>query len=362
MMKKLIALALALTLLCGCTAVLAEGGEQAVLETEGMQGLIGGTLLTEASISQASISPYYESDLFCSDKKDPWYVTFPIGEGRRVTAFGVKTLATINPENGTQYLYNATDRYSYEDFLLDCKEEDLLVLDGSEGVAAYASPDNSSAYALFGLDEIQAGAKLYLRIFAFSELRQMEDAEKTARLKELVEAEAARMREGMACVQSEKFWTDGAFQGVKLYCKSVPGEYLNVDMAELACNFTEEGFSGRMFPGEVDGSKMTCYVVKDRSSALKIEFNVDTYSYVDSKDESEITRVTLSDGNEWKIYVSNKKDSGELYAVHAAKVLNPGEENPVFLTLRLSSLRNDLLWADMDAFVKDLDAIAAGIR
>ena len=361
-MKKLIALALALVLLCGCAAALAEGGEQAVLETEGMQGLIGGTLLTEASISQASISPYYESDLFCSDKKDPWYVTFPIGEGRRVTAFDVKTFATINPENGTQYLYSAMDRYSYEDFLLDCKEEDLLVLDGSDGVAAYASPDNSSAYALFGLDEIQAGAKLYLRIFAYSEVRQMEDAEKTARLKELVEAEAARMKEGMACVQNEKFWTDGAFQAVKLYSKSVPGEYLNVNMAEIAYNFTEEGFSGKMFPGKVDGSNMNCYVVKDRSQALKIEFNVDTYSSVTSRDESEVTKVTLSDGNEWTIYVANKKDSGEFFAVYAAKVLNPGEEKPVFLTLRLSSLKNDLLWADMDAFVKDLDAIAAGIQ
>lgn len=356
-MKKLTALLLALAMLCICACAMAEE-ESIVLETETMDGLIGGTLLTESSISEAVISPYSASDLFAADKKDPWYVTFPVPAGCRVTSFGVQTFTTMDMETYCQYVYQAMSRYTFEDFLLDCKDENYRVLDGSDGVAGYVNPGNSSGYILFGLGEIDTGAKLYLRIFDYSELRELHDAGKAARLTELVQAEAARLKESLACVKAEAFWTDGRIGSLKLYSRSVPGEYINAAMPEASFHLTEGSVQGRAFVTGVDGNSFNLYVAQDRANAVEIDCEVNTYAYVYSRDESEITKVTLSDGCEWGIYVANERD-GRPYSVYAAKVLNPGEENPVYFSVQMKTVNYGVEWPDVEAFAADLDAVAA---
>jgi len=381
-MKKTIAMLLGLVLLfCAVFTVAgaateetkapAEGAETPAedaglryIESEDQDVYISATVLTEDSYPQVCISPYGSYDLFSRNKKDPWYVTFPVPEGLRCESFGVENanFLSLDANNAYEVFYQATDRYSYEDFLLDCEDkENNMLLDGSDKVAAYISPDSGRARALFGLDEIQEGAKLYVQIHV-QHLNKKEDAEKAEILKKVLSDEIARIQGSMKCVKMDKFWTDGTYKGVKLYNRSLPGNYLVMDMPEITFHFTEEGFGGQVFPVDVDGTSVKAYVCKDREKSVEFSITADTYSYVYyNRDEAEITKVTLSDGNEWGIYVANEKD-GQPYSVHAARVLTTtgsgDDAKPVYLTVQMNASSSGLYWADVDAFAKDLDVIA----
>ena len=393
-MKKTLALLLGLTLLfCGVlpaafaatetaeapaeeaetteaaeTAEASEDAELPYIETESQDIYLSATVLTEASYPQICISPYGSYELFGSNKKEPWYVTLPVPENMACECFSVDSAEFLSTDanNAYEIYYKATDRYSYEDFLLDCADkENNMLLDGSDKVAAFITPDRSRAEALFGLDEIQEGAKLYVSVHV-QHLNSKEDAEKAEILKTKINDEIARIRENMKCEKADKYWTDGAYKGVKLYTKSVDGNYFIMDFPEIAFHFTEDGISGQVFPTAVDGTSVKAYVCKDREKSVDISIDVDTYSYVFyNRDESEITKVTLSDGNEWGIYVANEKD-GQPYSVHAARVLNTvdsnGEEKPVYLTVQMNASSSGQCWADVDAFAKDLDVIAQSVH
>ena len=367
-MKKLTAMLLGLALLCCAVFAVAEdAAELPYLETESQDVYLSATVLTEASYPMVCISPYGTYDLFSRDKYDPWYVTFPCPEGMRCTSFGADNADFLNLDanDACDYYYQATDRYSYESFLLDCENKDNILLDGSDKVAAYILPDSGRARALFGLDEIQEGAKMYVQIFV-NGLNRKEDDEKTEILKTKITDEIARLQESMSFVKMDKFWTDGAYKGVKLYSKSFAGNYLTIDMPEMEFTFEEAGIGGNLFPVDVDGTSVKCYAGRERRKYIEVDFSADTYSYVYySREESEITKVTLSDGNEWGIYVANEND-GKPYSVHAARVVNTidsnGEEKPVYLTVQISCSSVGTYWPDLDAFVKDLDVIAQCIH
>ena len=377
-MKKLIALLLGLILLCCAAAAFAgettseataqeEPAELPYMETEPQDVYISDTVLTEASYPQVCISPYGAYSLFSRDNIEPWYVTFPCPEGMRCSGFRVDEadFLMLDANNAFEIYYSATDRYSYEVFLGDCEDENNIILDGSEGVAAYIEPDRSRARALFGLDEIEKTAKLVVTIH-LQGMRSMEDAEKAEVLKARILDEIARLQGSMACVKADKFWTDGAYRGVKLYVSSADGNYVMVDLPEIAFNLEDANISGQIFPVSMSRSSFECYVCGEGKQAVEIEFSVDTYSYVYyNRDEAEIQKVTLSDGNEWGIYVANERD-GKPYSVHAARVLNTvdsnGEEKPLYLTVQVNASSTGKYWADLDAFVKDLDVIAQGVR
>ena len=143
-MKKLTAMLLGLALLC-CAALAGaeEAAELPYLETEAQDVYIGDTVLTEASYPQVCISPYSAYSLFCRDADEAWYVIFPCPEGMRCSEFGTDEASFLNLDSNNAYeiYYAAAERYSFEDFLADCEDENNILLDGSEGIAAYIEPD-----------------------------------------------------------------------------------------------------------------------------------------------------------------------------------------------------------------------------
>ena len=367
-MKKLTAMLLGLALLC-CAALAGaeEAAELPYLETEAQDVYIGDTVLTEASYPQVCISPYSAYSLFCRDADEAWYVIFPCPEGMRCSEFGTDEASFLNLDSNNAYeiYYAAAERYSFEDFLADCEDENNILLDGSEGIAAYIEPDRERARALFKLEEVGKTAKLLVSIHVQG-MRSKEDAEKAEILKTRILDEIARLQENMTCVKADKYWTDGTYKGVKLYEKNINGSSLTVDLPVITFNMEDAAISGQIFPVNISRSSFDCYVSQDRQDAINVEFSVDDYSYVYyNREESEIQKVTLSDGNEWGIYVSNERD-GKPYSVYAARVLNMfdnyGEEKPLYLTIQVNASSSGKYWADVDAFVKDLDVIAQGVH
>ncbi len=365
-MKKITAMLLGLALLFCAVLAGAEGDtELPYLETESQDVYISDTVLTEASYPQVCISPYSAYDLFARNKVDPWYVTFPVPEGMRCDSFRADeaNFLLLDANNACEYYYKATDRYSYESFLLDCPNKDNILLDGSEKIAAYFNPDRARAEALFGLDEIQEGAKLYVNIHV-QRLGSKEDAEKAEILKTKIMDEIERLKGNMSFVKMDKFWTNGTYKGVKLYGKSIPGNYLIVDLPEIDFHLTKDGIGGQVFPTAVNRQTFECNVSKDRECAVTIEYSADTFSYVFyNRDEAEIQKATLSDGNEWGIYVANERD-GQPYSVYASRLLNTPDSNgdALYLTVQINASNTGAYWPDLDTFIQDLNVIVQGVH
>ena len=355
-MKKWIALLLGMMLLFSAAAC-AEG-ELPYLETEDLDSYINTTLLSEQSYPQVCISPFYAHSLFGGDSDKSWYVSFPAPEGARCAEFDIVSCHYIDLENSRQISYQATDSYSYETFLNKCEDESNIILDGSDKVAAYINPERGHAYALLGLDEIKRGAKLHVSIY-LEKYRKMDEAELVQSLKDVITAEADRIKENMVCAQQDKFWSDGSFSGLKLISTSLPRVTVTQDLAAIDFHFDGNTLGGIPFVTKVHAEDYALALIGSEGKLLEIEGEVNTFSYVFyNREESEYTLFTAEDGSEWGLYVSNERD-GKPYAVYASTVLTEkdkyGNDNPCYFTFQVSASR--LFWADVDAVIEDMKSL-----
>jgi hypothetical protein len=109
------------------------------------------------------------------------------------------------------YSYQAMDRYSFEVFL-EKADPANTVSDGSDGVAAYGDADRRRGLALLNLKEQFGGtAKLYIELY--DNTGDLSSAE----LAQQAQAEAERVRAGMALEHLDRFWSQGVFSSVELY-------------------------------------------------------------------------------------------------------------------------------------------------
>ena len=341
-MKKLFALLMSLMLLCGIAAANAED-ELPYLETVDQNMYFNKTLLTAESYPQVCISPFSAYSLFESTHDEPWYVTFPGPEGAQCCDFSADSCGFLDVDNAYSYSYHAVDSYSYETFLNKCPDENNILLDGSDKIAAYINPDYGSAFALFGLDEIKRGAKLYVSI-SMDMYRKLPEDSRAQALTDLLMAEIERI--------------------TKLYSVSIPGMTIVQDLpASIDFHFDGETFTAKPFITRVDSQKYSiCAAAEDRSKSVRIEAEINSFSYVFyDREESEYTKVTLDDGSEWGIYVANDKD-GKPYSVYASRVLSSKDDKTLYFTYQLTVGQGGMVWADLDAFKADLNTLAQTVQ
>ena len=361
-MKKLLALLMSLMLLCGIAAANAEA-ELPYLETVDQDMYINQTLLTAESYPQVCISPFSAYSLFESTHDEPWYVTFPGPEGAQCCDFSADSCGFLDVDNAYSYSYHAVDSYSYETFLNKCPDENNILLDGSDKIAAYINPDYGSAFALFGLDEIKRGAKLYVSV-SMDLYRKLPEDSRAQTLTDFIKAEVERLQANMTCAVNNKFWTVDACKGVKLYSVSIPGMTLVQDLpASIDFHFDGETFSAKPFITRVDGQEFTVYAAaEDRSKSVRIQAEINSYSYVFyNREASEYTMVTLDDGSEWGLYVANDKE-GKPYSVYASRVLSAKDDKTLYFTYQLTVGQGGMVWADLDAFKADLNTLVQTVQ
>ncbi|QUC66304.1 hypothetical protein [Aristaeella hokkaidonensis] len=361
-MKKLLALLMGLMLLCGIAAASAEA-ELPYLETVDQNMYFNKTLLTSESYPQVCISPFSAYSLFESTYEEPWYVTFPGPEGAQCCEFGVNNCVFLDVSNAYSYSYHGADSYSYETFLNKCPDENNILLDGSDKIAAYIVPDYGNAFALFGLDEIKRGAKLYVSI-SMDLYRKLPEDSRAQTLTDLLMAEIERIKTNMTCAVNDKFWTVDACKGAKLLSSSIPGMTIVQDLpASIDFHFDGETFTARPFISHVDCEKYNIYAAaEDRSKSVRIEAEINSFSHVFyNREASEYTMVTLDDGSEWGLYVANDTD-GKPYSVYASRVLSSKDDKTLYFTYQLTVGQGGMVWADLDAFKADLNTLVKTVQ
>ncbi|MEA5014868.1 MAG: hypothetical protein VB099_09935 [Candidatus Limiplasma sp.] len=255
------------------------------------------------------VTPVFDDHIITQTNPEKYpakFITFAAPEKAGLVRYSYDESTLLDLDALVAYYYIAFDRASFELFLGNVPEENILA-DGSDGVAMYTKPDNMLAYALLDIsDSFGETSKLQIGVQGFARSATIEQ------VTELFEQEVQRVRDSMTVQEPGQFWSEGRFGTVQLGADRDPFT-AQVSVSGLTVTRIE---SHRLITKTADGR-----------SALATEIAIDTYAYPYQKEEAE--DAALADGTPYKRYISD-------YSGHAAFVLSEeGKYGPLYLTFKI---------------------------
>lgn len=342
---------LTLSLLTPLCAVAEESLPYMALMSQDMY--LATSLVTPESYPEVCISPYYFSSSFVSQYKEPYFIHFPCPANTFATSVDVDTAFFLNVAELRQYAYAAYDSYAYETFLNNCDVDEYILADGSDGVAMYINPDRTRATALIGMPEIEKSAKLEVLIIDDS-LGNRSEQEVIDALTALITNEVARIKASLTVELADAFWTVGRYAGFNVASNSRYTEGLGLSYT------LPEGY----FITELNGTDVTIAKVLGKDDAIKVDFDLDTYSYVSYKyEEDPDSVVTVSiDGNEYRIWAHWYNDE-KIMSAYVDRVISTtagsSQDQTMYWTLDLD-LDGSFEFTSTDALVAELTTLVSG--
>lgn len=320
-MRKILASLLALMMLTVSAAALAAAPAAGSLSVT-YESVRGNASFTVESYPEIWITPIFDQHIIAGNEKyPPHFLRFPLPEGTAALEFETDSVALIDHENLLVYSYYAYDRASFEVFL-EKAEPDYTIADGTDGVAMYIRPDVRRAYGMIDIKpDFGNTSKLQIIIDDFTR----DITEDT--LRALIEAEAERIQATMQLEKLDAYWSTDVFSTIDLRGESELG--VTVDASGLAVTKVEE-------------NKLVYMKKIDDRNVEKTEIAIDGYSYVDSREESEVATHKMADGTEWRVYTSEVTGYAHL------TLLEEGKYGPVYLTVKIDGTP--------DTFIDKLEA------
>ena len=357
-MKRIISLLLGILLLCGISIAAAEDALPYLEMFENDVPYRRYVLFTPESYPQVCISPYSASRLYDWNSPDKsLFVVFPtppLESYCRSFYVHSANFEDLTGERRIDYGFRSS-YWTFDKFLEKAKDPSLILQDGSSGACAYINPEYGTAHALIAFSEIETADKLEVTI-TLKDYRQMEEADKIARLNGMILAEVSRIQAEASVVMMDHFWTYGAYGGLRLIPSGYTDKMVTVDMPEIT--FHTEGettITGKMFVTSVSGDEFTCYVVQSPGYAVSLSFTLSTWSVYWS-DSEKTTQYTLSDGSEWGFCVEGDVN-GQPRALYGSRVVEENGDNSLYLTVRASTSSSRTYWPNTEAFLSDLETV-----
>ena len=373
-MKKLAALTLAVSMLLPASAFAEDLPYIRQLE---QYDYINNTLLTQESYPEVRLMASYPFRYFgatSSSPKEPLFLCFSGPEGAQPADFNSMWAHYLDMENMIVYDYQLVESDSFEEFINKAEEDEYILLDGSEGAAAYIDPSdyNHTAYGMLYAKDFGKSAKLWIRITLNSLDNKMPMDTRIEQLSDAILAEIDRVSSEMHTELYEPyFWSTGLYAGMKM----LDYEYQTLctfDFPVLVSEVTDretretETKQAPFTVTHVEGTTMEGVYGYGGGSYVEFEADLDTYCYALSKleeNDPEAEELTLQDGSSWIFYSGNRNDDGSIYAWRAAKKLDDQTDkdgDPYYLSLYYSG--DYVKWADVDACKEVLEEFAAGLR
>ena len=156
-MKKILSFLLAASMLLSLPVY---GEEKPYMRELPQYDSYGLKVLSPESYPEVCISPHAVSEFFGDKTAPPVFLWFPGPEGTEVRSFSTDSAVYIDPDEKTQYTYKVVLSDSYEEFCNRAEKDEYIIMDGSDGTAAYIDPDNLSACGMAATREFGRSAKL----------------------------------------------------------------------------------------------------------------------------------------------------------------------------------------------------------
>ena len=364
-MKKLTALMLMLALLLGACA-LAEGELPYVRELE-QYGYYNATLLSEETYPQVCLMGSYPFWYYNSMGNEPLFLCFPGPAGAQPASFASYWANYLDMDNMIVYGYEIHESDSFEEFLNKCEADEYIVMDGSDGMAAYIDPSDYSfnAYGMLYARDFGKSAKLVIRIRLNGLDNKMPMDTRVTALTEAITAEVNRVQGAMHTETFAPYWSYGKYAGAKILDENYEKLYA-FDFQDLSVLLRDGGeATGSFALTKVDGTDVEGIYGFGDGLYAEVKYSLESYSFPAYKleeNDEQAERITLDNGSEWLFYSGNRNDDGSLYAWYASKVLDGVTDNydkQMYFNLQFSG--SSVNWANVDACKQIMAAYDANL-
>lgn len=324
--------------------------------------------LTTESYPEVCITPYYLHSIYEYQSKEPRFVRFPCPEGTLVHEISYDSAYFVDIMQEREYAYAMSEQASFELFLNQCTDENLILADGSEGYAIYLNPSENEANILVAVNDIARGVKLQIRL-EDGMMKAMTDQQKIPRLTAWAQSEAQRVTSSMRVERMDTYWSAGRYQGISLVNPKTPGELVTYTIPEMPeVTGLAEPAKPVAFITDVDDSQFEIYVTYAKGIVTEIKIAIsDNYSYVESKREDDPTSVfdmTMPDGSTYGVYMHwYDLECSTAYASRVIGTYTPSYSDTarnVYLTMTVSL--NGSYWKTVEGCTEDMQRLVSGFQ
>ena len=364
MKKRIIALLLGALMLCGTLTAFAEDAslrmENFIYDITDYQHAYYRhyALLTKDSCPVVCISPRTESQLYGKAGYTGEFVLFTVPPvDSYCSEFYTHSISFEDVASDREINYSfKTSVWNYERFLGECKNPGMIVLDGSEGAAAYLDPDRGIAHALIAMSDLSDGDLLYVTISLHS-YQSMEPAERIEKLDAMIRAEVSRIRAEAEVVPLDQMWTQDIFSGISITPKMANSFKLELTLPEITFHTAVNGeITGRMFITSCFYNGFHCYVRQAEGQAVSLSFSIDSFSMYEY-DGANVTDYTLSDGNVWGIYINKENENGIRHFIASRRIGENDLGSTLYQIVEVDTGTDNYEWPDRETAIGDLETI-----
>ena len=365
MMKKLIALILALVLLLGVAAWAEELPYIRELE---QYSYIMEMLLTEESYPQVCLMDSYASRYFYDDGTEPLFMCFPGPDNAQCLSFDASSASYVDLDQNIVYTYAIHGSDSYEEFLNEAELDEYIILDGSDGAAAYIDPSDYSfcAYGMLPAKEFGKSAKLVFRITLNNLDRKMPMETRITALTEAITAEVARVQSSVHMETYAPYWSYNKFAGAKMLDYDFQRLFV-FDFLPLPANVKDVGVvEAPLAVNRVDGNRMSGIYSYGGRAYVDADISIDSYSFpsykLEEADEN-AERITLDNGSEWLLYIGYYNSDGSVGFWYASKPIEgftDQYDKQMYVNLEFNG--SNVSWATKDDCLQIMKAFDTNLR
>lgn len=353
-MKKCIALVLILLMLA--SAALAE--DLPYIRQVEQYEYMNTALLTPESYPEVCLYGWYAEYYFSGGEgHEPMCLVFPGPEGASPCAFRTDMAHYLDVDNLIQYDYALQQSNSYEEFLNRSESEEYIILDGSDGVAAYIDPSDYGpcACGLIAADDFGKSAKLWICITMDKLDRKLPQEQRVQALTDAITAEVERVHAQMHTEIRAPYWSYGKYAGVKLLDQDFT-RLVTFTFPVLESRFADsDAMQAALTPTSLEYGKLEGIYGYDGGHDVEIDFDIDSYAApvykMENEDGADVKKLALENGAEWYFYASNTNDDGSVYAWYASKAidgLKDSRDEQLYYNLYFSGSYG-ILWQDDEA-------------
>ena len=364
-MKKSVVLFLALALaLALVSSACAE--EALYVRTLPQYTYMSATLLTPESYPEVRIFPEYAYSLFRSyDKREPVFLCFPGPDNAQAESFDSNEAAYLDADNAIQYAYYVRESDSFEEFINKAEQDEFILLDGSDGTAAYIEPQSCRAHGMIATKDFGKSSKLIIDLRMDRLDSKMPQDKLVEELSAAILAEVERVKTQMRYETFAPHWASDRFAGMKLLdydCINL----VELDFPTLTLKGREDGATAdaSMIVTSVDGKRLEGFYVvgDDRYLKLSVEFDSSSFAAYEVENKEEGASIEkLQDGTEIPIYLSYVNEDGVLNWC-ASIPLEGMEEFGTPCNLDLDFDGEGVTWADKAACLEVVERFAENCR
>jgi hypothetical protein len=311
------------------------------------------TMLTDESYPEVRLIHSYPYMFFSKEPQELNFLCFRGPEGIHPQSFAPDYAEYFDQENEIGYRYELKDRDSFESFLDRTSSATPILLDGSDGAAAYIDPgdQHSYGYAMITAEEFGKKAKLLITITMYRSDSRIPAETRMETLSKAITGEVERVRSEMHTEQYAPYWSCD-YAGINMLDYSFE-RLLKFPFMPIEATVWDRGWaSADFFPTRVDGTWMDGIYFFGGEAYAEFKLTLDSYSYaVDNLQQKAegAEKLTLENGGEWIFYPSNVNDDGSIFGWYASKAvegLYDSYDSQVYISLRFGG--NRVVWENKE--------------